>query len=139
MAAKSATGLMGLETYPSIPPARQRSRSPLIACAVTPTMGRLRSGPGFDFADGGGGGEPVHLRHLHVHEDDVEAPGLRPRQRLPAVVRQHHGVPLLLEDGARQPLVDGVVLGEEDPQPPRGVLDGALCAASSSGPGRARS
>ncbi len=47
----SSTGLMGLVIYPSIPAARQRSRSPFIACAVTAMIGMCVPAASFLFAD----------------------------------------------------------------------------------------
>ena len=45
MAASSAAGRTGLATNAFMPAARQRSRSPAVACAVTATIGVVASGP----------------------------------------------------------------------------------------------
>jgi hypothetical protein len=37
---------------------------------------RRGAGGGFALADQAGGGQAVHDRHLHVHQDGVEGPGL---------------------------------------------------------------
>ena len=56
-----------------MPAARQRSRSPFIACAVIAMIGK-RGAPArrLERADRGGRLESAHLRHLHVHQHDVE-------------------------------------------------------------------
>ena len=46
----------------------------------------------FPFADHGGGLEAAHHRHLHVHQDDVEAACRVERQRLLTVVGHLHVV-----------------------------------------------
>ena len=54
------------------------------------------SGRAFAAADFGGGLEAVHIRHLYVHQDEVEAlsrPGLH---GFAAVGSYHHRVPLFL-------------------------------------------
>ena len=61
--------------------------------------------------------QAVHVGHLHVHEDEVERrrchggfDGLAP------VSRDRHFVATLFEQTFRQPLVDRIVLGEQDAQ-----------------------
>ena len=68
-------------------------------------------------ADGGGRLEAVHLRHLHVHQHGIERPAVQGRQRLAAVAGDHDLMALLLQQADGQPLVDGVVLGQQEPQP----------------------
>ena len=60
--------------YRSMPAAKQRSRSSRKACAVRAMTG-VRTpcvAGGFAAAQPPGGLEPVDLRHLHVHQHDVE-------------------------------------------------------------------
>ena len=54
-----------------MPAARHRSRSPIIACAVMAMIG-IRRPPDSVARMAAGRLEPVHFRHLHVHQDDVE-------------------------------------------------------------------
>ena len=66
-----------------------------------------------------GGLETVHLGHLNVHEDEVEGhpSGFGPLpggHGLLAVAGDGDRVPLLLQDAHGQPLVDGVVLGQQE-------------------------
>jgi hypothetical protein len=65
-----------------------------------------------------GGLVPVHLRHLDVHEHDVEAVALRRLDRLAPVGDREHLVPPLLEERDGDLLVHRVVLGQEDARPP---------------------
>ena len=69
-----------------MPAARQRSRSPCIACAVSATIGVRAAGRASRRADRRRRLEAVHLRHLHVHQHDVEALRRAPLDRLAAVV-----------------------------------------------------
>ena len=66
-------GSSGLVRYSSMPAARQRSRSPFIACAVIATIGMRRRRCALALANRRGRLEAAHLRHLHVHQHDVEA------------------------------------------------------------------
>ena len=60
--------------------------------------------------DGPGGGEPVHDRHLHVHEDEVEPVRLPGRDRLGPVGGEGHRGPHGLQDHPEGALVDRMVL-----------------------------
>ena len=55
-----------------MPAARQRSRSPFMAWAVMAMIGMWPPVACLAGADRGGRLEAVHLRHLHVHQHDVE-------------------------------------------------------------------
>ena len=69
----------GLVRYSSMPASRHRSRSPFIACAVIAMIGTRAAGRALALADCRGRLESAHLRHLHVHQHDVER--LRGRAR----------------------------------------------------------
>ena len=64
--------------------------------------------------DLGGCLETVHLGHLQIHQNGVEALGAEQIDGLAAVAGQGHGVALLLEQDARQFLVDHVIFGDEN-------------------------
>ena len=81
----------------SCPAARQRSRSPAIAWAVTATIGVATFGPPLLRANRRGGLVAVHPRHLHVHQDDVEAPPAASVTASLPVGRHRHLVAALLE------------------------------------------
>jgi hypothetical protein len=59
-------------------------------------------------------GKAVHLRHLHVHQHQIE--GFTPPrlQRLPAVVRDVDLEAALAQDVQGDALVDRIVLGQQD-------------------------
>ena len=62
--------------------------------------------------------EPAHLRHLHVHQDDVErlrAGSPSTASRPLAAIDDFVAAPF--EQARRQPLVDGVVFREQHVQP----------------------
>ena len=63
----------------------------------------------FRVADGGRGFEPIHLRHLHIHQHHVKVRLFQCFQGGAPIF--HHGdlVAHLLQQSAGQPLVDGVV------------------------------
>ena len=122
-----------------MPAARHISRSPSIAFAV---MATIRSGAvGPSGADAPRRLEPVHLRHLHVHQHEVVRLPLQVVEDLEAVARDGGGVAHPLEQPRRELHVHGVVLGEQDPErvrlgqarhrtPRSGVGRGALPATS---------
>ena len=68
-------------------------------------------------ADGPRGLQAVHVRHLHVHQDQVEALAVGAFQRLPAGRGGHHVVPAPFQQPRRQPLVDRIILGQQNAQP----------------------
>ena len=61
-----------------------------------------------------GGLEPVHSRHLHVHQHQVESLRGHGLGRFRAVVRNDHGVPALLKNAHRHALIHDIVFGEQD-------------------------
>ena len=77
---------------------------------------RARLGP----PQGAGGFQTVHLGHLDVHQDEVEAlvGGLlgHRRQRQAAVLHGHGLMASALQDAGDDPAVDGVVLRHQDAQ-----------------------
>ena len=70
-------------------------------------VGRL---PGADLA---GGLEPVHLRHLQIHENEIVVPALQGGNRLKAVGHRVGTVTETLKEAHGDLLVHGVVLGEQ--------------------------
>ena len=58
----------------------------------------------------------VHLRHLHVHENDVEAVLRKPRENFLAVGRHLDGVAPPGENLVDQLLIDQAVFADKDPQ-----------------------
>ncbi len=68
--------------------------------------------------------EPVHVRHLDVHQHQVEAAFLDRPQRLASVLHRDHDVPLLLEEPRHHAAVDEIVLRHEDGQGPPMVPQG---------------
>ena len=72
--------------------ARQRSRSPVIACAVIATMRTWPPVSRSRCADRGGRFEAVHLRHLHVHQHEVERARARARRRASRPLLDHRHV-----------------------------------------------
>jgi hypothetical protein len=65
------------------------------------------------------GGEAVQLRHLHVHQHEVEGFAGECVQRFAAVVRNDGVVAQAFEQLERDLLVDGTVLGQQHVQPAR--------------------
>ncbi len=60
--------------------------------------------------------EAVHLRHLNVHQHQIERRVLQRLHRFPAVACDRRRVAPLFQDAYRQPLVYRVVLGNKDTQ-----------------------
>ncbi len=81
------------------------------------TIGTRTLVPRFRGADGSGGVEAAHRRHLDVHEDDVEALAGDGGDGFGAVVGDHRLVTEAGEHRRGQPLVDHVVFRHEDAQP----------------------
>ena len=112
----------GLTRKPSMPAARQASRSSAEALAVSATIG-ARPFAGFDFggADAARGFDAVDARHLHVHQHQVvgaagaarRVPGL---DRRLAVARDRRTVAEPRQQRAREQRVDLVILGDQDRQ-----------------------
>jgi len=72
----------------------------------------------FALPDGDGGLEATHLRHLHVHEDEVEGLVLQGFQCRRARGRNDDLVSSLFQEPNRQELIHGIVFGHEHPQAP---------------------
>ena len=77
-------------------------------------MRMWRAGRPLALADGGGRFEAAHLRHLHVHQHEVEGLPSRARRAPSAVVGDGDRVAALREQPDRDALVDDVVFGEQD-------------------------
>ena len=129
-----------------MPAARQRSRSPCIACAVSAMIGTCAPGLALARPDRLCRLEPAHFRHLHVHEDDVE-PAVPARSMaasaLAPVLDRLDAVAALLQERRHELAVDGVVFGDEDAQQPRrrarrGACSARLAAASAAASARRR-
>src|ERR1700746_3723304 len=56
----------------------------------------------------------VELRHQDVEQDEVEPLASQQLERFRAVLREHDGVPVMLEPAAEQQPVDPVVVGDQD-------------------------
>ncbi len=84
-------------------------------------------------ANGGRGGEAIHLWHLHIHENHVEWFSGMCLDRRPAVVDHVYGVVRLFENADREPLIDAIVLREEDARPRFPVTARALPCVSRRG------
>ena len=64
--------------------------------------------------------KPSMLRHLDVHQDDVERFAFESFDGLASIGGDDALVPELLEHDRRELLIDRVVLGDEDAKSPRG-------------------
>src|SRR5687767_10145684 len=60
--------------------------------------------------------ESVHAWHLDVHEDHVERFAMEERDRLASVRGNRNCVPVVLQGVNRESLVDGIILGEQNPE-----------------------
>jgi hypothetical protein len=85
-----------------------------MALAVMATMGVRRRVPA-------GGGffrrvDAAHIRHLHVHQDDIVLFFRRHHQRLNTVIRDVDPVAAFRQHRDRDLLIDQIVLGEENVQ-----------------------
>ena len=127
-----------------MPAARQRSRSPCMACAVSAMIGTRAAPAASRSRMHGRRLEAVHLGHLHVHQD---------QRRIGRAMARVHRLAAVGGDGDRgarascrmadaTQLVDRVVLGEQDAQrvPRRAAArpSSAAPGRGSASPGRAR-
>ena len=100
-----------------MPAARQASRSPASALAVSATDARrLEFAGDFALAQLARGDEAVHDRHLAVHEHHVELLLFQRIQRFDAVAGVHGVAAEPLQHLERERAVDHVVLDQEDRQ-----------------------
>ena len=65
--------------------------------------------------------EPVELRHLHVHQHEVERPRLEQRQRLMSAGRRRHRVPEAAERLGGELVIDRMVVHHEHAQRAAGL------------------
>lgn len=65
-------------------------------------------------ADRGSGFEAVHIRHLDVHNDDVEGTVLQGGEGLAAIVGNCHLVALFFKQANGEFLINGVVFGKQN-------------------------
>ena len=70
--------------------------------------------------------QPVHLRHLHVHQDDVVSLGRGLRDGLPPVAGNVDRVLVPPQQSDRELLVRDAVLGQQDSQPAQGAVVGRV-------------
>ncbi len=96
-----------------MPEARQRSRSPFKACAVMAMTGKCSS-VFRSLSDSGSGFEPIHVRHLDIHQHEIELLLFQRCQRLAPVFCHRHRVSLLPEQPHGQKLIDGIVSNKQD-------------------------
>ena len=68
--------------------------------------------PPANFANGG---QAVHHRHLHVHQDQVEGPGFPGVHRLGAILDAGEQYAGCAKDQLHDPAVGGMVFGQQDP------------------------
>ena len=94
-----------------MPLARQRSRSPLRACAVSATIGMCAATP---VRMQRSGLESIHLGYLNVHQDEIVPGALHGLDGFDAIRDDIDFVPTLAQHGRRDFLVDRVVLGQQD-------------------------
>ena len=78
----------------------------------------------------------THLRHEHVHQDQIK-PGqgrsLQSMERLSSVSRHLHHVSPLFQKAHHQRLVYRVVFGQQNVQPPRGLPAGNAASQAAGG------
>ena len=75
---------------------------------------RVAARRAFGLADAGGGFKAVHLRHLQIHQDEIELLRGSGFDRTQSVARHQDGVSHLLYGSLRELLIDDVVFGEQD-------------------------
>ena len=98
-----------------MPAARQRSRSPTSTFAVNAMIGVRRRGTRsieLTRADGGGRFEPVHARHVAVHEEHIECTIACQFQRDAAIVGNHVAAVFLQHSLTHEP-ADLVVFDQQ--------------------------
>ena len=81
-------------------------------------------------ANGGRRRQPVEDRHLNVHEHEIERCVGEGRQDCLAVANDHHHMALLLQGVEGHPLIDAVILGQQDVQ---GTVGTRLCKRGDGG------
>ena len=135
-ASRSRSRSSGLTSKPSMPAARQAARSSLWALAVSASMRTAPvAGRGLGGADAAGGFQPVHARHLHVHQHQIvrRAGGARGGpgfHRGFAVAGDGRTMAEPGEQRAREQRVDLVVFGDQDRQAFMPRLRGVRLAGS---------
>ena len=87
-----------------------------MACAVIATIGMCLPVARSTLPDECRRLEPIHLRHLHIHEDQVEGPCVRLRHCFASVGNQRHTMPVLFEQKPDERLIRPVVFSDEDVQ-----------------------
>src|SRR6185369_8087757 len=68
----------------------------------------------FALANHSGSFQPVHLRHLNIHQHEVERALLERVQCLPSRLHCHYSMSLPLEHPNSDLCVDGIVFGEQN-------------------------
>ena len=76
----------------------------------------VRAGRPLALADGARRLEAAHFGHLHVHQHDVERLRGQRGERFPAVVGNRDPMTAAFEQRRRQPLIDSIVLGQQQPE-----------------------
>ena len=78
------------------------------------------SGLFLEAADGSGCLKAIHLRHLAIHQYQIEPLGCQLLHYFPAVVRQQHPVSRFFEEPYNEPLVHPVIFGNQDREASQG-------------------
>ena len=100
-----------------MPASRQRSRSPFMAWAVMAMIGMCRPVACSLFANGGSCLEAVHLRHLHVHQHQVERLAGHASSASRPLFCHLNDMSALFEYAHGHSLIDDVVFREQDVEP----------------------
>jgi hypothetical protein len=103
---------MGLARKESIPAARHSSR--WLSIARGQGNDRDVCFACFQRTYAPGGLEPIHLRHLHVHHDQIEGRRLHCREGLIPVLGQRSGMPKAFEHALGDFLVHEVIIGDQN-------------------------
>ena len=96
-----------------MPAARQRSRSLAMALAVSATMGMCCLAVCFARTDRLSRFDPIHDRHLHVHEHKIEKRAIERSKHLDAIVDDGHLMSELFQKTAGKELVHLVVFSQQ--------------------------